>query len=105
MGAQLTSLYPMSVLIHAQGLNITVLSYAGELQYGLLSTPEIAPDVQHLADLIAEEFRGIQAAAKKKDAKKPAASTRTKASLDGKPVQKKSRRKKTARTRATGKNQ
>jgi diacylglycerol O-acyltransferase / wax synthase len=105
MGAQLTSLYPMSVLIHAQGLNITVLSYAGELQYGLLSTPEIAPDVQHLADSIAEEFRVIQAAARKKDARKPAASTRTKASPDGKPVQKKSTRKKTARTKAPGKNQ
>jgi diacylglycerol O-acyltransferase len=65
MGAKLIALYPMSVLIHAQGLNITVLSYAGELQFGLLSTPEIAPDVQHLADLIGKEFRIIQKAAKK----------------------------------------
>jgi len=66
MGAKLIALYPMSVLIHAQGLNITVLSYAGELQFGLLSTPEIAPDVQHLADLIGKEFRIIQKAAQKK---------------------------------------
>lgn len=65
MGAKLTALYPMSVLIHAQGLNITVLSYDGELQYGLLSTPEIAPDIQHLADMIAREFRIIQKAARK----------------------------------------
>jgi len=63
MGAKMISIYPISVLIHAQGLNITVLSYAGELQYGLLSTPEIAPDVQKLADMIADEFRMIQKAA------------------------------------------
>jgi diacylglycerol O-acyltransferase len=62
MGARLTALYPMSVLIHAQGLNITVLSYCGELQYGLLSTPDIAPDVQHLADLIGKEFNLMRAA-------------------------------------------
>jgi len=67
MGARLLALYPISVLIHAQGLNITVLSYAGELHYGLLSTPEIAPDVQHLADLIGEEFRSMQACIKKLD--------------------------------------
>lgn len=79
MGAQLTALYPMSVLIHAQGLNITALSHAGELHYGLLSTPEITPDVQQLADLIGKEFRKIQAAAKRQAAKKstPVAKTRT----------------------------
>jgi hypothetical protein len=70
MGAKMTSLYPMSVLIHAQGLNITVLSYADELQYGLLSTPEIAPDVQHLADLVGKEFRIIRAAANKLENKR-----------------------------------
>lgn len=70
MGAKAIALYPMSVLIHAQGLNITVLSYAGELQYGLLSTPEITPDVQDLADLIDEEFTRIRAAAEKQDSAK-----------------------------------
>jgi diacylglycerol O-acyltransferase / wax synthase len=72
MGAKMTSFYPLSVLIHAQGLNITVLSYADELQYGLLSTPEIAPDVQQLADLIGKEFRIIQSAARNLEKKKAA---------------------------------
>jgi hypothetical protein len=76
MGAKMISLYPMSVLIHAQGLNITVLSYAGELQYGLLSTPEITPDIQKLAGLIGKEFRIIQAAARKLEIKKAAEPTR-----------------------------
>jgi hypothetical protein len=76
MGAEMISLYPMSVLIHAQGLNITVLSYAHELQYGLLSTPEITPDVQKLADMIGKEFRIIQAAARRMETKKAAEPTR-----------------------------
>ena len=70
MGARLIELYPMSVLIHAQGLNITVLSYAGELQYGLLSTPEITPDIQELADDIEREFKKIKAASPKQQRKK-----------------------------------
>jgi hypothetical protein len=49
-----------------------VLSYADELQYGLLSTPEIAPDVQQLADLIGKEFRIIQSAARRQEKKKAA---------------------------------
>jgi len=73
MGAKVLALYPMSVLIHAQGLNITALSYAGELQYGLLSTPEITPDIQKLADLIGKEFSRIRAAAQQQDRAKPAA--------------------------------
>ncbi len=86
MGARLTALYPMSVLIHAQGLNITALSYAGELQYGVLSTPEITPDVQYLADLIGKEFRNIQTAARKlgkrttPSKKRPLATAKKKAS-------------------------
>ena len=70
MGARLSALYPMSVLVHAQGLNITVLSYAGELQYGLLSTPEITPDIQDLADGIEREFKKIKAAASRRQGKK-----------------------------------
>jgi hypothetical protein len=85
------------VLIHAQGLNITVLSYADELQYGLLSTPEIAPDVQQLADLIGKEFRIIQAAVRRLEKNKaadpapPAIHSREKA------LKKKAPRKKVAR--------
>ncbi len=96
MGAKMISLYPMSVLIHAQGLNITVLSYAGELQYGLLSTPEITPDIQKLADLIGKEFRIIQAAARKLETKMAAKPTRP-ATRPATRIKKKITRKKVAR--------
>jgi len=89
MGARMTALYPVSVLIHAQGLNITVLSYAGELQYGLLSTPEITPDVQDLADLVEEEFRLIQRAAKKSLTKGSSIKRRGKKATKKRPTKKK----------------
>jgi diacylglycerol O-acyltransferase len=97
MGAQMTSFYPLSVLIHAQGLNITVLSYADELQYGLLSTPEIAPDVQQLADLIGKEFRIIQAAARRLEKKKAAEPAPSAIHSKKKTFKKKALRKKVAR--------
>jgi len=81
MGAKVLALYPLSVLIHAQGLNITALSYAGELQYGLLSTPEITPNVQDLADLIGNEFSRIREAARKQTGTTPAEMKRTSASV------------------------
>jgi len=97
MGAKMTSFYPMSVLIHAQGLNITVLSYADELQYGLLSTPEIAPDVQELADLIGKEFRTIQSAARNLQKKKAADPGPPAIQAKKKAAKKKAVRKKVAR--------
>jgi len=96
MGAKLTALYPMSVLIHAQGLNITVLSYAGELQYGLLSTPEITPDVQNLADMIKKEFSRIRTAVSKQRKAKTAARKPPAATRRGKTGTKRTTRKKSS---------
>jgi diacylglycerol O-acyltransferase len=52
MGAELVHNYPMSVLVHGQALNITVTSYADELDFGLLGAREIMPDLNKLADYI-----------------------------------------------------
>lgn len=52
MGAELVHNYPMSVLVHGQALNITVTSYADELDFGLLGAREALPDLNKLADYI-----------------------------------------------------
>lgn len=52
MGAELIHNYPMSVLVHGQALNITVTSYADELDFGLLAAREAMPDLNKLADYI-----------------------------------------------------
>jgi diacylglycerol O-acyltransferase / wax synthase len=48
-GAELTRMYPMGPLILGGGLNITVLSYQGSLDFGFLTCPETAPDTEFLA--------------------------------------------------------
>lgn len=54
MDAELVNNYPMSVLVHGQALNITVTSYADELDFGLLAAREAMPDLDSLATYIGE---------------------------------------------------
>ena len=49
MGAKLLHNYPLSVLIHGQALNITVLSYGDQLDFGLLAAREAMPDLDKLS--------------------------------------------------------
>jgi diacylglycerol O-acyltransferase / wax synthase len=51
-GARLLHFYPVSALIDGQGLNITVQSYDGNLDFGFLADRELVPDVWALADLL-----------------------------------------------------
>lgn len=48
-GAELVALYPMGPVIDGGALNITVMSYRGQLYFGLVSCREIVPDVADLA--------------------------------------------------------
>ena len=53
-GARMVHYYPVSIPYHGVGLNITVQSYAGEMEFGItacrrvLSQPEVHELVQHL---------------------------------------------------------
>jgi diacylglycerol O-acyltransferase / wax synthase len=54
-GAKLASFYPVSIAIHSMALNVTVQSYAGRLDYGLIACRRALPDVNDLGDhLLAE---------------------------------------------------
>jgi len=48
-GAKLEAIYPVSVLAHGQALNITCVSYAGELNFGFTGCRDILPHMQRLA--------------------------------------------------------
>jgi len=41
--------YPVSIVTHGLGLNITVNSYAGWLEFGVIAGKEIAPKVATIA--------------------------------------------------------
>ena len=52
-GAAVTHYYPISIVTHGLALNITVQSYAGSLEFGVLSCPEALPRPQILAGRLA----------------------------------------------------
>jgi WS/DGAT/MGAT family acyltransferase len=51
-GARLKHFYPVSTLIDGQGLNITVQSYDGNLDFGFVSDRELVPDLWVMTDLL-----------------------------------------------------
>lgn len=58
-GARLLHYYPVSALVDGQGLNITVQSYDGNLDFGFLGCRELVPDIWVLPDLIHESMREL----------------------------------------------
>ncbi|HZQ31965.1 MAG TPA: wax ester/triacylglycerol synthase family O-acyltransferase [Mycobacterium sp.] len=50
VGAEIKAMYPLGPIFHGSGLNITVMSLNGKLDVGLISCPELLPDLWDLAD-------------------------------------------------------
>ena len=55
-GARLEANYPVSVITDGMGLNITVMSYLGHLDFGIVADREQMPDVWSLIDSLREEL-------------------------------------------------
>jgi WS/DGAT/MGAT family acyltransferase len=62
-GARLESLYPMGPLILGCGLNITVISYCGSLDFGFLTCPETVPETDFIAEGIPAALEELERAA------------------------------------------
>ena len=62
-GAELLAYYPVSALVDGQGLNITVMSYRGNLYFGLVACRELVPDLDVMADFLRDELEALTAAA------------------------------------------
>jgi WS/DGAT/MGAT family acyltransferase len=50
LGCEVKAMYPLGPIFHGSGLNITVMSLAGKLDVGVISCPELLPDLWDLAD-------------------------------------------------------
>jgi len=50
LGCRLDAMYPLGPLIAGAGLNITVMSLGGRLGVGIISCPDLVPDLWDLAD-------------------------------------------------------
>jgi diacylglycerol O-acyltransferase len=62
-GAQLEGIYPASIVLHGQALNITLVSYAGQLDFGIIACRRSLPHVQRLLDHLEESLRELEEAA------------------------------------------
>ena len=58
-GAELEHYFPVSTITDGQGLNITLQSYRDKLDFAMVACRELLPDVDHLADLLVDEFDGL----------------------------------------------
>jgi WS/DGAT/MGAT family acyltransferase len=58
-GAELTSYYPVSIPAHGMALNVTVQSYNGRLDYGLIACRRVVPDVADIGDFIVAEHKKL----------------------------------------------
>ena len=62
-GAQVLAYYPVSAVVDGQGLNITVMSYRGNLYFGLIACRELVPDLDVMAGFLRLELDELTAAA------------------------------------------
>jgi WS/DGAT/MGAT family acyltransferase len=50
LGNEVKAMYPLGPIFHGSGLNITVMSLSGKLDVGIVSCPELLPDLWDMAD-------------------------------------------------------
>src|SRR3954471_1939737 len=70
-GARLVANYPVSVITDGMGLNITVMSYCGSLDFGIVADREQMPDVGLLMGWLRESLDELMPAERPAPAEKP----------------------------------
>jgi len=61
-GARLEALFPVSTLIVGIGLNVTFMSYAGQVILGFTANGSALPEVESMARYAQEAFAALQRA-------------------------------------------
>lgn len=61
-GCELLATYPLSVITHGCAVNITVMSYRDDIDFGITTCPDVIKDADKLMRLILEEFEDTKAA-------------------------------------------
>jgi WS/DGAT/MGAT family acyltransferase len=74
-GARIETMYPLSILMPSQGLNITVVSYMGKIDVGFIADPSLVDDVWALAEevpgALAELIEAVEKETATPDADEP----------------------------------
>lgn len=98
-GARVVAVYPFGPLIEGAGINITVLSNMGNMDFGVIGCTETAPDLWDLADGFGVAVKDLRAEADRVVADQAAEA----AAADAKPAPKAPARKRTPRKTAAKK--
>ncbi len=80
-GARVVGNHPIGPLLDGSGLNVTVCSQGGSVDFGFIACPEVVADLWSLVDATAEAFAELRDAAADTTAK-PAADTTAKPAAD-----------------------
>ena len=59
-GASCEANYPVSVITDGMGLNITVMSYRGHMDFGIVADRDQMPDVWCLIDWLGDELEALK---------------------------------------------
>jgi diacylglycerol O-acyltransferase len=62
-GARMDGMYPVSIVYHGMAVNITVSSYAGSLDFGIVACRKTVPSVQRIIDYLEDGLRELEDAA------------------------------------------
>jgi WS/DGAT/MGAT family acyltransferase len=79
-GARMVSYWPMSIVEHGLGLNITVLSYAGSMDFGFTTALNVVGDARELSAALMEALNELLT---KGSSKSPERKTSTPAAISG----------------------
>ena len=60
--ARIEQMIPMSLLGPTQGLNLTLISYCGQIHFGLIYDPDLLPDAWNLVGRIPKHLLALQEA-------------------------------------------
>ena len=59
-GARLVANYPVSVITDGMGLNITVMSYCGHMDFGIVADRDQMPDLWSMLDRLRESLEELK---------------------------------------------
>ncbi len=82
-GARLVSNYPVSVITDGMGLNITVMSYCGNLDFGIVADRDQMPDLWQMIDWLGDALDELRPKARGRARRAATAAPRQQASQPG----------------------
>jgi hypothetical protein len=91
----MVTFHPLSIVLHGAALNITVQSYAGSVDFGIVGDKQAVPRIQDLADAVEaafEEARTLFVATGTSAPPTPSEAPRKAAKIKRKPVRLTTRR-------------